>query len=766
MASDAQADLDPGSGPTPQTGTSLSQPLVNEAQRLLSRYQRTISDRAQNELPVSKIVGGQLPDKDYVILEELRREVLNVIIERLKTRNVLSNLVKARTFWWCLPKRYVLHCCHLLQPLIHGSLDQEPQFRLLLQDPYAIGTHMLKDMLVLEDSTPDSPNPPPNSVLFYIRTFTMQVNDLHNVLHAMLHDGFDMNERIYVWLERIEDMSDVSYVTLRYCGQSKNRPWDRHTSDIYSTSLRSFFNRFLKTSGMLCPSVLQNAKVQVVEHASMTSGAPVGAELLDATEQVLIALFGDSVLNTEAGGNSTVSLTKEDRDIFESLKTKTISALLSTQPCPVETQRALEKYAKDVRDYVSHHPTTTKGQNKQHKFSDITESMLVRQGMPTVLSEGSAPMVTLGSDLGDTHEEDEAPFFEASGRSADLVTTLYNNFGYWERGLMASFDEGLTKKLARQNKLPFVDLFPWFVKDKEDFKATSQFIRQYLTATKPYVLLAYGTLVREPLTMVPDMHPEANQSQPTYAGMKNFKPFTRGAYETEYSNVTKANDREAYWLKEVMGIPQMASFDGDKGLTPGTEFILIPCLHPGRAGHAGILKTLITRLLTMVSGLCWAAMEHTITVDRNSPTLSRKEKCEQILGMLNVHLAPMHPFGRALKQLKSEYAIAQTADMQARHLRKATVAIGKPPRGILATKTQRKNARRDRVDRDAQIIEGVADGFELSIQEHPWNGVGDKDVRYSLTWVEEDGQMWTIGPIILPDNTLSIDQGDKRFLFL
>jgi hypothetical protein len=495
MAS-AQLDLDPGSGPTSQTGTSLSQPLVNEAQRLLSRYQRTISERAENDLPVSRIVRGDVPEKDYVILDELRREVLRVIVARLKARNIITNLVKSGTFWWCLPKRYVIQCRYLMRMLTRSSLDQEPQFRLLLQDPYAVGTHMLKDMLVLEDSTPDSPNPPPHSVLFYIRTFTVQVKDLHDVLHAMLHDGFDMNARIYVWLERIEDMSNISYVTMRYCGQSKNRPWDRHTSDIYSTSLRSFFNRFLKTCGMICPSVLQSATVQVVRHASMTSGAPIGAELVDTTEQVLIALFGDSVLNTEAGGNTTVSLAQDDRDIFESLNTKTISALSSTQPCSLASQRALQMYARDVRAYVAQHPTTTKGQSKQHQFTDATESMIIRQGMPTVLSDGCAPMVTLGSDLGDTHDDDEAPFFEAGGRSADLITTLYNNFGYWERGMMASFDAGLAKNLARQNKLPFVDLFPWPVKHKDDFTATSQFIRQFFNATKPYVVLAYGNIVR------------------------------------------------------------------------------------------------------------------------------------------------------------------------------------------------------------------------------------------------------------------------------
>ncbi|EAT86157.2 hypothetical protein SNOG_06326 [Parastagonospora nodorum SN15] len=370
--------------------------------------------------------------------------------------------------------------------------------------------------------------------------------------------------------------------------------------------------------------------------------------------------------------------------------------------------------------------------------------MLVRQGKPNVLSDGSAVMVTVGSDFGDTHEDDEEPFFEAGGRSVDLVTVLYNNFGHWEQSLKSSFNQDLTKHLAKQSYLPFFDFFPWFVKHKDDFKAASLFAKQYLNITKPYVLLTYGNI-------------------PTYAGMKSFQPFTQGAYETEYSKLSKANDSEAYWLKEVMGVPQMASFDGAQGVTLGAECVLIPCFHPGRVGHAGILKTLITRLLAMVSGMAWAAMEYAVTVDHKNPNLPRKQKCEQILGQLNMQLSSNHPFGQAFEKSKSEYAVAQTADWQARFARKKTVAIGKPPRGILATKVQRK-AKRSHLDLHAGAMEAIGDSYELNIQHYPWAGGGDKDKRHTLIWTEDDGQVWSIGPVLLPENVLPSDGNDKRFV--
>jgi hypothetical protein len=77
-----------------------------------------------------------------------------------------------------------------------------------------------------------------------------------------------------------------------------------------------------------------------------------------------------------------------------------------------------------------------------------------------------------------------------------------------------------------------------------------------------------------------------------------------------------------------MGVPQKATFDGDEGQTPRTDLFLIPCFHSDRAGHVGILKILTTRLLIMVLGMSWTAMEHAITVHRNNLALSRKDKCK------------------------------------------------------------------------------------------------------------------------------------------
>jgi hypothetical protein len=374
-----------------------------------------------------------------------------------------------------------------------SRLEHEDEWRLLLEDPLATSTHILQNMLTLETSSADSPDPAPKSNVFYIRAFTMRVRDIRDVCQGMLHDGYDMNPRIFAWLERIEGISDNAYFTLRYCGQSQNKPWDRHVSDIYSKSLKSFLGQFLKTVGMMCSDVLSSATVHVVAKAS--TKLQLDPEILDLREQTLIALFGDGVLNTEVGGKDIVVLSEEDHTLFLLLGTDTTNLLKSTQSCPTPIRSKLMAYARAVRSYVDAHPTTVAGKAKR-TFSQKTERMIYDQGTFSILSDGSAVMVSLGSDIGDTHEEDDSTFFEAGGRAADVVTAVYNHFGYWEAGVLnRPFDVNFTKTLAKAKLLPFVDVFAWFVKHKDDYEAAAEYTALYMKAAKPFVVLSYGSLV-------------------------------------------------------------------------------------------------------------------------------------------------------------------------------------------------------------------------------------------------------------------------------
>jgi adenylylsulfate kinase-like enzyme len=169
--------------------------------------------------------------------------------------------------------------------------------------------------------------------------------------------------------------------------------------------------------------------------------------------------------------------------------------------CPIAVLEQLKKYATSIMKYVTTHPTTTTGSgNTKHKFTNATRDMLVTQGSTVVLSDGSAVMVSVGTDLGDTHEDDDETFWYAGGRSVDAVSTVYNHFGHWEQGVVqASFNARLTRRMARKSCLPFTDVFPWFVKHDNDYSAGSKYLRRYMGIVKPIVVLTYGSLVCESL---------------------------------------------------------------------------------------------------------------------------------------------------------------------------------------------------------------------------------------------------------------------------
>jgi hypothetical protein len=105
-------------------------------------------------------------------------------------------------------------------------------------------------------------------------------------------------------------------------------------------------------------------------------------------------------------------------------------------------------------------------------------------------------MVTVGSDLGEQHDDLEDTFWNAGGRSVESVARVYNFFASWEGPTaLETVNHQSTKNLAASGYLPFVDLFPWFTKDDKDCLAASRLLRQYMNTVKPMIVLTYGERV-------------------------------------------------------------------------------------------------------------------------------------------------------------------------------------------------------------------------------------------------------------------------------
>lgn len=393
-------------------------------------------------------------------------------------------------------------------------LDQQNVYRLLFEDPLSLPTNILLRMLNLQPLTANNKMKPKERIKFnlkwdmvyYIREFPMTAGQACKVLETLHLDLYDMHPNFYGWWERVRVMQPSDMIIFRYCGQTKNEPWDRHKDDVYSTSLKTFLSRFILTLNAVDPQLLVNAKVYEVVSARSPKNS--SQELKDITEQTLIAMFGDGLLNTEFGGKDVITLTDRNRDVFKLLNSNTSAKLKpmpkkdasgniippALTPCTEEAQGKLETWATAVETYVSENETTCKGANTMHQFTNVTKDMLMAQGKFQQLPDGSTVLVQLGSDLGDEHEDDELPFFEAGGRSADVLTINFNHFVFWEDP-MQGFDKKTTRKLAAKGFLTWTDYFSWFVKHKADFLGASRLSAKFMNVARPYIIVTYGAIV-------------------------------------------------------------------------------------------------------------------------------------------------------------------------------------------------------------------------------------------------------------------------------
>lgn len=101
--------------------------------------------------------------------------------------------------------------------------------------------------------------------------------------------------------------------------------------------------------------------------------------------------------------------------------------------------------------------------------------------------------------------------------------------------------------------MPFINVFPWFVKGDSDWAGARVLLRQYLNLTNPYILLTYG-----------DKQHYAVTNPPEKFTMKNYKAAVRQYPLGGFSNFVSR--------------PQ---------LHPDGTAVIIPCFHPGYHGYIG-----------------------------------------------------------------------------------------------------------------------------------------------------------------------------------
>jgi hypothetical protein len=214
-------------------------------------------------------------------------------------------------------------------------------------------------------------------------------------------------------------------------------------------------------------------------------------------------------------------------------------------------------------------------------------------------------------------------------------------------------------------------------------------------------------------------------------------------------------------VEEDLGVPTISTYDGRPD---GSEVVVIPCFHPGYLAHIGILREKAQALLLLTLAIGWHAADLAITLSQSGSYRTRKETCVEITKEIKNKLESTHTFGKIFQATKNEYLIARQAYYQGRVTRSKAPELAKPPTGILPTKTE--HIRRGRVAAIDKTIGGGAGGHEVLVQEQRTLGPKSDNIRFSLTWTEEDGKSWTLNPILLPTEVAPSGVDDKRFIFL
>lgn len=226
-------------------------------------------------------------------------------------------------------------------------------------------------------------------------------------------------------------------------------------------------------------------------------------------------------------------------------------------------------------------------------------------------------------------------------------------------------------------------------------------------------------------------------------------------------NIEALNYRQGRFVQDILGVPHFASLNDTRA---SNETIVIPCFHPGYQGHTGILREKVQQIFKLVSAIGWYAITAVLRISRDNPHASRRMFCLKVFQDLKTTLNTSNALRNNLDIAKREYLVALKAYRQGELTRRNALDLPKPPKGILAKKTD--FTRRTRTLTNNQVGSDGSGGYEVLIQEQIVNGPKGDNVRYSLTWSEEDAESWTVGPIILPEHVTSPNDNDKRFIFL
>jgi hypothetical protein len=450
-----------------------------------------------------------------------------------------------------------------------------------------------------EDLGEDGSTPACPKTTYYVRSFSLSASQLRDVIADFHENGLYYPESA-VWANMTETAQSSDIVYLRYIGRTDRKTaFRRHREDMLMRTT-GFLSKFLTSLGHLHPVVIDCSAVYTF--SDIKNVHPNSLPLRDwqeaqsfreIREQALIALFGLPSLLNQAIGSSQYEFVLNDahRAMFGALNTDTLPRLCpaSFHPVSASTKTEIFNWASDIHSYAKDHQVAVSMfRNKQHTFSEALRDTMTKQAVPAKFKGHTTLFLTVGSGISKQGYQHAECFYAGPSQSAYLLKSCFTRLWGWEHrtGEPPGYD---IDSLIGVGAFPFVDLCPWLKAEGEDLAAAVEFLRNYMSITKPLILLTLS-----------------------------MKASSVAASGFQHAFGYSSNDR--FWSK--VGFPQLVFYDNCCS-------IQIPCIHPGHARFS-VKQDLFLTVLDITLWIFLLTLSISIDTEPQYSSETREDWCRDI----------------------------------------------------------------------------------------------------------------------------------------
>ncbi|KAK5123351.1 hypothetical protein LTR85_002782 [Meristemomyces frigidus] len=525
---------------------------------------------------------------------ELQSQMWENITKRLKKDGIPTEQLDIRKFLFCLPDSGVSY-----------SKDQREVFRDLLRAPMQVSTQRIAKVFNLRLFTADTKPPPPGKWVHYIRTFTLQVADLKDILKNEL-------------------VRDTDHAHIRYAGRSQSKSaWQRFTDDL---SRGGFYGEWIRMwSADPTDPAWTSSRGWAAHEFEDATGDPVTisgafAGELDAQEQVIIAVFDRNALLNQRPGGSDVNFRPTERlnNLMLQLNIKGFQSILThaTQPTAQEMAAVLASL-RPVQAFVNQTSDHRKklGMRKgavNFPFGNTKLDAYAAQANASTILPGQTAFLIMGAEPSYHEFTLGQPTWTAGTRSTEFLLLMLGQIWGLEGASTTSSKRraDVMNLLVARSHVPFNDLKKW-PENVEWAQAMNQTLN-YLNVIKPFIVLSLG-------------------QAPSLACVRDFVAFSDDAKFTNDAhgilkragNLTVQNFHRA----------QTTGAAGPAAVAPDdTYFICIQSIHPGLAAQMQNSEPGL-RLLWLTLAKTDLAIDILISklAQVNFAPVSRRRLCEEVI---------------------------------------------------------------------------------------------------------------------------------------